>query len=291
MSIIPSDQIENYEEFLEYEKNFVGNKTTMINKPDSWYYSDISFVTNSHLKIIGSKGPKHLLDYYKNGGQDSSAFAFGRAAHCLILEPEMFNENFFILDDTEIKAEIGGARPTATNKYKEWIENVTIEAKLNNLEIISGQDYDTMSSMKTELFKIKEVQSILTPCLKEKIFTNNFINVNVKIKVDAINTGNYIIDYKTTNEPATRENFIRDMYKYDYDHQAAFYCDVTGLNRFIFIVQEKQFPYSIMIAELSEDVLEKGRAKYQRNLLAYKKFFIDNNPEEILKTYYLKTTI
>jgi len=291
MSIISSDEIENYDEFREFETNYVGNKTTMLDKSDDWYYSDINFVTNSHLKILGSKGPKHLLDYYKNGGTDSSAFSFGRAAHCFILEPDEFSKRYLVVDDTDIKNEIGGARPTATKAYKEWLNLIEEEALTDNKELLNIDDWNTILAMKSELDKIKEFKDLMTGTLKEKIFTNEFVGVRVKIKLDAINTGNYVIDYKTTNDAATRENFIRDMYKYGYDHQAAFYCDVTGTNRFIFIVQEKSFPYSIMIAELSDDVLEKGRAKYQRNLLAYKKYFIDNDPEDILKTYYLKTTI
>ena len=89
----------------EEEKEIINTDASIKNilqVNDEWYYNDTTKVSNSHLKVLLEGGPEALENYYKYGSEDNPAFAFGRAFHMFILEPHLFTENYWILDDTEI---------------------------------------------------------------------------------------------------------------------------------------------------------------------------------------------
>jgi hypothetical protein len=82
--------------------------------------------------------------------------------------------------------------------------------------------------------------------------------------------GNFIVDLKTT-EDARPEAFQREMEKYRYDVQAAFYTDmhvaaVGPVRGFVFIAVEKKAPHAIRVYYASPNMIRIGRHKYQRNL-------------------------
>lgn len=274
--LIPSDEVQD---FMKEQENYDKNKGSIIEKDDDWYYADKKFVTNSHLGQILKGGPQTLKAYYEKGQKDTDAFMFGRAAHCLLLEPEAFSGRFYAIDDTEICNEIGGARPRTTKKYKEWIEPLLEDNKHRHL--LSLDDMNTITAMVDKAMSYPQVRDLIEKAkFREVIYQKKLLGVNCKIKVDAINTGNYILDYKTTRDPATLVNFEKSVRKYGYDRQGAFYSDVAGVDSFWFLVQEKTYPYTICLAELSPDTKEQGQKKYQQGLEMYREHFI-KHPDKI----------
>ncbi|WBO85238.1 PD-(D/E)XK nuclease-like domain-containing protein [Hymenobacter yonginensis] len=79
-----------------------------------------------------------------------------------------------------------------------------------------------------------------------------------------------LIDFKTTSCP-DRARFLATIEQYDYDRQAAFYCDVLQADRFLIIGVQKKAPHELWVVEVSADaaLMEQGRKKYQRLLRAY----------------------
>ena len=138
--LYPSNKLDKTEQ--EMVKQDLNSKN-VLNWDDEKYYGDQTLVTNSHLKVLMEGGPEALESYYKYGSEDKPAYAFGRAFHCLILEPEEFNNRYYIMDDREICEEIGGARPTTTKKYKAWLEEIQPETE--GKEILAIDDFERLS--------------------------------------------------------------------------------------------------------------------------------------------------
>lgn len=282
--LIPSTEAED---FMKFQKSFDPNEKGIIDKDDDWYYSDKKFVTNSQLKHLIDGGPQHLKAYYeKKKNEDKPELIFGRAQHCLLFEPEAFNGRFYTIDDTDVCIEASGKdwkeqnkSPRATKIYKEWLSGILAEN--SHRALLSMEDYTSINNMIDKLISHNQIREMIESCTKrETIYSNRLENVDVKCKVDAINPGNFIIDYKSTKDPATLYKFKYVMKNYNYDRQAAFYGDITKTKPFWFIVQEKTYPYTVCLAELSGESRDEGTIKYRFGLEMYKKHFIEN-PKEI----------
>lgn len=281
--LVPSEEAK---EFMDFQKNFDPNQKGIIEKDDDWYYNDQTHVTNSQLKHLIDGGPQHLKAYYdKKIGLDKPEYIFGRAQHCLLFEPEAFNSRFYSIDDEEICIEASGANwkaenksPRATKIYKEWI--AAILASNTNRQLLSFDDFTSINNMIDKLLSYKQVREMIESCTKrEAIYSNELLGVKTKCKVDAINPGNFIVDYKSTKDPATIHKFKNVVRNYHYDRQGAFYGDITKTKPFWFIVQEKTYPHTVCLAELSGESRDEGTVKYQYGLEMYKNHFVNKKSE------------
>lgn len=84
--------------------------------------------------------PKDFADYKLQKKEPTKAMIYGSMVHCLVLEPDDFLNRYFPLDDEAICAQIGGAKPRATKKYKEW--KALQQDIANGKTIVSPQDYN-----------------------------------------------------------------------------------------------------------------------------------------------------
>lgn len=242
------------------------------------YHSDTSRISKSGLDLI-AKSPRHYYEKYLNPNRKpelpSSALILGNAIHCAILEPQRFLKEFAVMDDTEIKLEIGGKRPTNTNKYKEWVESFS----MNNIGkwILSVEEMEMVAGCRNSVMEHGAASRLVDP---EKIqaektlhFTDPETGAKCKIRPDAINSGRLIVDLKST-EDASPDGFGRSSLKYRYHVQAAFYMDAMmikgyGEYGFVFIAVEKTPPYLVACYYVNSDTNMLGRATYQRDLRTY----------------------
>lgn len=81
--------------------------------------SGVKTLSFSSLKAF-KNSPSDFIDYCFREKKQTDAMLLGQLIHCLVLEPEQFNERYTVLDDAEKVAEIGGGNPRATKVYKEW---------------------------------------------------------------------------------------------------------------------------------------------------------------------------
>lgn len=277
--LFPSNKLNNQEKEIAMKDL---NENNIIKENDNWYYADQTLVTNSHLKVLMEGGPEALDHYYKYGSEDKPEYAFGRAFHCLILEPEVFNERFFILDDTAICKEIGGKRPTATKKYAEWKDEIIEENK--DKEIISLDDMNRMTKMEDKLLSIPQVRTLLENTRREVIYKANINGVECKGKLDAVKPNQMIIDLKTTSKAPTPYQFGKDFRNYNYDRQMAFYAELAKVPNACIIAIQKTAPYTVGVYMISEESMEEGVKKYSYALDFYKEQYRGNL--DIDKFYY-----
>lgn len=91
----------------------------LLRHEDSLSYSALSAFWES---------PKDFIDYKLKDRITTPAMIFGSMLHCLVLEPDKFEERYHCIDDQDIVAQIGGGNPRNTKAYKEWKHVAIAEA-------------------------------------------------------------------------------------------------------------------------------------------------------------------
>ena len=120
------------------EKTTTPTRQVLVDEIISKLMRHETHLSFSSLKCFG-ENPKAFIDYKLKTITPTPAMVYGSMMHCLVLQPELFEQRYFVLDDAEIVADIGGAKPRATNKYKDWKNEQ--EALAGEKIIVSAEDY------------------------------------------------------------------------------------------------------------------------------------------------------
>lgn len=133
---------------------------------------------------------------------------------------------YIIFNDSKVIAEIGGANPRATKKYKEWKDAKLLG--LNPDQIVSQSLVDTAKRMRDRIwhhpfFKFKMKDDIQDTDVKVEWEVNG---VNFLGYVDAKGTSVY--DTKSINDASQRKAYYTSRDR-QYPLQIANYCNGTGL--------------------------------------------------------------
>lgn len=227
-------------------------------------------ISKHGLDLI-NRSPAHYKEFTLD---DSPALTFGAAFHCLVLEPDEFDKRFAVNPFDDMR----------TAKAKVWKTDQTEK----NMRIISTDDYEHMIKMQKALLQHSAVNEILNLKQGKAEHSAYWIDNNFELwrnpdgptfklcrcRPDFINTSmNLVVDLKTAICSGYNA-FARDVVRYRYHVQAAFYldglqaCNVKA-NNFLFIVIEKKPPYAIGVYQLYDCDIFLGRQLYQRDLVTY----------------------
>ncbi len=249
------------------------------------YHTNKDYVSKSALSLI-KVSPAHYKEPEEK--PETDALIFGSAYHCYILEPERFERDYYVFDDTSICQVLigeGYKSPRSTKAYKEWEES---EMRIiGEKKVIKKEVFERIEKMKERLFRHPYAKMLLTNGRPEVSYMGSVETeigtINVKFKPDYIkDTKHLVVDLKTATD-ASIEGFTRSAADHDYHIQAAFYADlmtkIEGQDRdftFMFIAQEKVSPFAFNIFEASPQFMAQGRYEYEMLLQLYKSC-LDNN--------------
>ena len=250
-----------------------------FNGTEAEYHAKKDHMSASALKRI-KVSPLHYKE--EPPMKESEALLFGSAYHCYMLEPERFEKEYYVFDDEAKVNELlgeGFKSPRSTKDYKEWYQ--TEMHKANGMTTISKTDATRLKDMRNRIMGHRYVRDLLSGGIAEQAFMGELHTdagpIKVKIKPDYHNpTKRFIVDLKTCMD-ASLNGFSRHAADLDYHLQAAFYSDVLELHKggfkrytFIFIAQEKTWPYAFNIFEPSPQFIGQGRYEYEKLLRLYK---------------------
>lgn len=185
---------------------------------------------------------------------DSDAMRIGKAAHTLLLEPEIFARSFHVLgEDVNLRTNAGKAERDAA-----------VEA---GKTVIKQETFDRIKAMHAALEAHEFAGASFTNGEAEKslVWQDSETGVWLRCRPDFLPARRlHIPDYKTavSSKPA---KFQRQAYDLGYHMQAALYLDgieaVTGTEplSFYFVVQEKEPPYVVTCITLDGIAVEWGR--------------------------------
>lgn len=242
------------------------------------YHSKKEFISCSGLKQI-KKSPLHYKEEEK---KETEAMFFGSAYHTFNLENELFEQEYYIFDDSDIYAKLlgeGYLKPRSTTAYKEWGE---AQARLiGDRKNIDKSTHELLKAMNDRLMRHKYVKSLLSNGQVEmsvyceiEIMTGQ--RIKVKIRPDYFKKEKRIITDLKTTAGASINDFPRHAAELDYHLQAALYSDIMNAIEgkemgwdFFFIAQEKTKPFAFNIFESSPQFLAQGRYEYEQLLMLY----------------------
>ena len=216
-------------------------------------------ISQSMLKEM-RKSPSKFQWRMDHPRKSSAAQDLGTAIHMAILEPDKFDSTYASMpkfDRRTNKGKADAAEWEIQNKSKVGLDRDTMDI------IFRVTDRVTNDAHYSQFF---------SSGLKEKCFYSydQSTGLYLKGKLDnVILDKGTIVDLKTT-EDASEEMFSRDIAKYYYTMQAAFYYDLyeaaTGIKAdfYVIVAVEKSEDCDINTYFINKDELAKGRKLYRR---------------------------
>lgn len=245
------------------------------------YHELKDYVSSSFVKSVA----KHSVAKAMQKLDPSPALLFGDAMHTYFEDKEAFHKRFKVFDDRDIIAEILERRPditspTMTKDYK--IAKGQFEDMLSEGQtVLSGADMDRIQHMYNSAINnegLKRVYEMYEPfeALDEYSFLTEEPDMHgllYRVRPDRLLVRGSerlaIIDWKSCRD-ASIKSFKSDFYKFRYDLQAAFYCDVlqVPLYSFYFVAIEKEYPYNTAVYSL--DDITQDNAVRELNVIKYR---------------------
>jgi len=214
----------------------------------------------SSLKAF-AKSPNHYLEYISREFKETPAMAFGRAFHCLLLEPELFNEKYAVAPKCDKRTKLG---------KEEWL---SFSESHKDKEPLDGGDYDNLLKM---VFNVQsEERQSLKKINPEVPISGMIQDIEFKGILDGI-SARHILDVKTTQD-ASPKAFSRTIFDLMYHLQAAIYCEITGVQDYYILAVENTAPFNVQEYHLSFEVIQAGRVQLFDLIRKFKNW--DGTPE------------
>ena len=220
-------------------------------------YRDIDAISNGELQQIAHNPADYIWN--KNAPVDTTRtaeFDFGTALHTALLEPDLFNSQVVIYDQTKTRE---------TVKFQQFMQNQSKESI-----VLLESEYDKVRFTVDSALAHPTFKAYVDKCEhRETSIIGELAGVKVKIRPDLHSDKLGIIgDLKSTaslddwRESARWKN---PLFKLGYGHTAAFYMDVyeeylgRPVNEYTFLVCQKAINcgrYPVAVITVTRDELE-----------------------------------
>lgn len=235
-------------------------------------YHSTDAISSSGLKSIW-KNSYSVKQFLNAKYKPSKAFEIGTAIHTLCLEgrEKYDQENYVITEKIDRRTKAGKA---AMEHHNEMGKGKTI---------IDVDDHYMIEELFKNFNRNKKAVKYCQGTVELSHYTE-LNGVDVKVRPDCINVEKgFISDIKTT-QSANPIDFKREIFKYGYHLQAAFYSDALGLpvENFRFIAMQKTYPFTVEVYALSDDTIEKGRDAYEKALIHWKAYLETGIPTDYI---------
>jgi exodeoxyribonuclease VIII len=202
-------------------------------------------ISSSDVKAVYKTSLAHWKGKVR---KPSSAFAMGSAVHAFVLEPE---------DDLVRR----GPEDRRGDKWKK----AQIEADLDGVILLPEAEFD----LAARIADAAKAHPVLAAYLADPTFVAeaSFFGIDPETGVDIkcrpdgyLPEAGLVFDLKTTTD-ASPDGFPRELRKYAYDVQAAFYLRALRAagykaDMFMFIAVEKEAPFAVGVHALTDRYLE-----------------------------------
>lgn len=227
-------------------------------------YQAWPYVNNSSLGPALRSGAHYKLAQEREQLPPSKEMILGSMVNCLVLQPELFGDQFVVQPDFTQQLQWKYRKPEASDEYKGRLKAWTKDQK--GKTIVSAEDRAAADLIATEVFQAlpegnpQPEVSIVSDCPETKL--------RLKARLDVLFSGG-ILDIKTTREAL---HFEDEIERYGYHRQAAFYQDILAphvngdLVPVWLLAAETSPPYLVRCVRLDEDAIEDGRAEVMRAL-------------------------
>lgn len=235
-----------------------------------------------------SDSPTDFVEYVMKVKVVTPAMEFGTLVHTLILEPALFDERYYAIDDTIKCEEISGSdwkdqgkKPRATKLYKEWM--MTEKLNAGDKIVIKTVDYQKARIMANNVLYNRASKAILARCPnKETGIQWEYMNYKFRGFIDADgdkDIGDIKVMPDASKRPAMRTIADRMLYL-----QAVMYLSGKGYkkddkhpNYYIIAVDRKG---GVGVYKLPPLMIKIGFEKYEWLIGKFNDCMIDNRWNE-----------
>ncbi len=245
-------------------------------------YQKIRAVNWSSLKHM-SISPRMYRYRLANPEPRKPAWVLGGAIHCMVLEPETFDDRYVQLNAETIKA-VAPGRNTKEGKAliadrPEWspaamssdeYQAACVKAAYPGKEALTAAQHAAVLNAAAAVSDHRVACELLRGGLAEESisWTDAGTGLSCKGRLDYLRP-DIVIDLKSSRDPSP-EKFERDAVDYGYAAQVAFYQDgataarrVSGGERPYVIAVRAKDDFDVAAFRLSAEALEIGRAIYR----------------------------
>ncbi|QQV88669.1 exodeoxyribonuclease VIII [Kosakonia phage Kc166B] len=268
------------------------------------YHADDEYITGSSLfKMLQSSPAGWRFSEEEERQKAITArqekqkpMAFGTTGHCVLLEPERFESEFFrmpvqeefkdlLTSDAAMKSwlKARGIKGYSALKTDELIREIHNTGEAVNIwadifdnaqkeagerEQVPGKDYDKVLRMREVIMSNGSYADIINNGQPEISIYCVIDGVPVKVRLDYVSPQGDIIDYKTTVS-ANPERFGRHAFDMGYWLKMALQHDCFKLaygrapNKTSLLAQEKEPPFLVLRQNLTPGQLAVGRMQYR----------------------------
>lgn len=225
-------------------------------------------VSSSSLKEI-LRSPAHFK--YGKAKEETRAMVIGTAIHTAILEPEVFERDYYLTE----------ARDRRSKDYKAAVQ----DADGDDGRVLTAAESTKVSGMMQAVRNDETIRKLLDRI--EHAELSGFTGIapggdglesggraEFKFRADAVTTDGIMLDLKKAQDVRTKP-LQRVVFNYGYDFSAASYCEayatITGERprAYALIAVEEEPPHAPRVVILHDDWLERGRRKFKRALQTY----------------------
>lgn len=220
--------------------------------PETDYHA-LDYVSSSGLARI-DRSPAH----YRVPIQSSPSMVLGSLVHCLVLEPDLFDERYAVAPDCDRRTKAG---------KETW--QAFMDAS-DGLTLIKPQEHEQAQAMAKAVADHQDAMDILMRSHEHEVsLIWDEDGARCKARCDIV-TATGACDLKTTRD-ASPGGFSRAIASYLYHQQAAHYLrGLAALKRpadsWQWICVEPLPPYAVGVYTASSEMLEEGDRRRARNM-------------------------
>jgi hypothetical protein len=224
-----------------------------------------------------AKTPAHYRAWLDEAeDNDTPAKVFGRALHCAVLEPDVFEQTYIIAREHPFRR-VSDRQRFAKKPSEETVKAIAYwdawEREMGGKIEISHDDAITLRGMQASVKAHPIAGKLFTGGKSEVtvIWTDPRTGLLCKARLDYyLRQRGLVIDLKSTEDASARE-FARSIANYRYHVQHAHYCDafaVTGheLRAFLFVAVEKSPPYAVNVHCIDAEAEARGMELRERDM-------------------------
>lgn len=225
-------------------------------------YDAVEAVNWSTLKHLG-RSPAHYIHGLTPSTDDTDAKQRGRVLHYAVFEPERYRHQVAVWHEKrqgkafDDFAKANAGKEIITSRMRDNVEACAKAVRF------SSQAARYVASGRAE-------QAVLWRYDEPKVADLPSFSMQCKSMLDFISDEGVIADLKSTRD-ASPTGFAREVLRYEYHVQAAFYVDAlkvaTGRTLpFVFIAVEAAAPQVVQVYRVNDDDIQLGRERYMQLL-------------------------
>ncbi len=247
----------------EVEVELVSVREEQIKEIIGQYMRGERHLSFSSLKAF-AESPAEFIQYILREKKTTPAMQWGVLVHCMILEPDTFDDRYTIMDDLEICTQIGGKSPRSTNKYKDWKAEFLSTA--GDSEIIPITMFNQAAIVVNNVNSNRAARSILDMCpVREGLVEWKYCDMKFRGFIDAKSAPDgekAKLDIKTCKDASPRK-FHKEIIENKYHLQAAMYTEAEmEYSPYHIIAVDKKS--GVSVHRLEPPLIEHGAKEYKR---------------------------